>query len=1055
MKQIQFEKETYLKSYLLRWMHSCPKLLVQEVYSSREGLDFCLENKVYSEYESSLFIENGIEVVDINEKPKNFVKSPLWSLYQLDEYTKNPEILYVILYENFLRDFLLAAFKLECFDIEMLKLDEGEVLLKVTDCTQYLFYSAQESYGAKVFWKDDYDTFMPWKKFHPCSIIWSRDSQIRFIVDRSILSVQDLNFESVFKVIDWDFSFQSIHLEAIEELPQIKISISLKKSKNFEKPSPLVCFYPKSRLPELEKWITEMSPEERRSFTILAAQTPIEGFFVKLKHWESNKSSSFLASDFAYYLPYEDYSMYCPIDDKLFPSLPRSEFDRLFPITYGETIILWNKEDSCTKVFLSEQDFKELDSIVHYVLAENSTVIERFMSNIRLDDYRIGVYDFNPDDPGQFFQEENLIQFDTVDAEDDQEIDLENIMESMDDSEKDLERDAIEKRILEIREQLMNSPKEIQLKNWFELAGLEAKLSNFNESYKLYEIVLYYSLSSENYKLCLGSIASLILKDMDHNLKVDDLVNINLEAMSNENFEYYGYLLTNDFANLSSDTARFVQTEFLLEFESRISSMGLIRLINLGSLFHKSFGLDSYLMLKVKDEFLAKLFDANIHELASLPKFIEEYKFDTEQGTSEETVNDFFDSLVGYFSDETMDVVQNKIFYHLIFSMGFAKSKNTDGASKNLSQSKNLVAYTNDSIHALFYLYYKKEIDKELYSVDNQKIDEKINEIRDQLSSTEKYKAQRLIELSRIVEPDVSIATNEMYHEYIGLSQRSPEDLLQAIPTVLSQLEVDKKTPVDRLSYKKKLAYVTILDLLPKLGQDFCLKVFDDIYSAYPTLVANDHKGSVLARLLSIACFYENDEMLQSLFEDFEALLVSIDSNKSKIIYTLLLPIFDQLSKRLETAQLLNLLEKFEKQLSDDAHSAKVRVLLAVIYDDLLMPSKSKDNLKPVLKLYFSQKLEKIESYELFCLIMDKVFSCSLGLKKWVGNAFVRKFSKVKDHYSTNTHFSLSKIATLEFLIHMFEQDEDMSIPLKNYFIEFEHTIKNNLFKILRKWEVV
>ncbi|MCJ8346035.1 hypothetical protein MJH12_10880, partial [bacterium] len=529
----------------------------------------------------------------------------------------------------------------------------------------------------------------------------------------------------------------------------------------------------------------------------------------------------------------------------------------------------------------------------------------------------------------------------------------------------------------------------------------------------------------------------------------------NLSVMEQDTFEMYSYILTHHFEDLSDVQKRFVRTDFLLEFEARITKLSLIRLINISSLLHQLLDLDSYLMLKVKDEFLGKLYEQGIHELASLPKFMEEFNFDLENSTSEETVNDFYGSLNGYFSDETVEVVQNKIFYHLIFSLGFARSKDTDAATKNLAASKNLVAYTNDPIHALFFLYYKKEIEQVLYSVDNQNLEKKIQEIREQLSSTEKYKIQRLLELSRIVSPEMTISTNEMYHEYIGLAQRSNQDLLQAIPTVMSQFEVDTRTPEDRLSYKKKLAFVTILDLLPKLGQEFCLRIFDDIYAAYPSLVANDHKGSVLARLLSIACFYENQDLIKQLFEDFEELLSSIQSHRSKIVYTLLLPIFSQLSKRMEKDQLILLLDKFSDQLSEDVDSAKVRVLLAVIYDDLLMPTKSKEHLKPVFKLYFQGNIEKIESYELFCLIMDKLFNCSLGLKKWVGENLVRKFSKIKDHYSTNTHFSLSKIAALEFLVHMFKNEEDMSIHLKSYFMEFEHTIKNNLFKILRKWEVV
>ncbi|PCJ17224.1 MAG: hypothetical protein COB02_14360 [Candidatus Cloacimonadota bacterium] len=1054
MKQLQFEKLKDIKIYLLRWIRSCPELLSKEIYASRDGLEFCLDTDIYNELD--LFLDKGVQVNDLISIPKNYIKSPLWSLYELDKYTKKEEILYVSLYENFVKDFLLQAFKLEHFDIDLMKLDEGQVLLKVNGASHYLFYTAQESYGAKVFWKDDFDTFTPWKSFHPCSLIWSRDTKIRFILDRAIMSVKSLIFQNVFKIVDWSFSFNEEELSASEDLPKIVIPVLLKKSKDYEKPSPVICFYKEDRLEDLENWITEMSPEERRSYAILSIKKPQKGFFVKLKHWQSDKTANFLPTEDSFYLLYEDYSAYCPIDDKLFPNLPKQEFDRLFPIPFGESLLLWNINNECTKIFMSDSEFKELDSIVHYILGQNSIMIEKFVSSICLDDYRIGVYEFNPEDPNGSYSNESISSFENIQIEiEDEEINLQEVLGSTEESVEDKERELIEKRIIELREDLMNSPKKILLKSWYELAGLESKLDNNLESYKLFEVALYFSLNSDNFKPCLNKISDLIKNKMDVSFALDDIFSLEIDKLSLKSFEYCCYVLLNDFDGLIDKQKRFVKTEFLLELESRISQMTLLSLINISSLFHKTLDLDSYLMLKVKDEFLGKLYDKNIFELANLPKFVEEFDFDSDLGTSEETVSDFYSSLTGYFSDENVEVVQNKIFYYLIFALGFARSNNTDASTKNLSKCKNLVSYTNDSLHALFYLYYKKEVENVLYSVENKKVDEKILEIRDQLSSTEKYKAQRLIELSRIVSPEITISTNEMHHEYIGLEKRSPEDLIQAIPTVISELTLDISTPIDRLSYKKKLAFVTILDLLPKLGQDFCLKTFHEIYLLYPSLISSDHKGSVLARLLSIACFYEDEGLINELLLEFETLLSSIENQKPKVIFTLLLPIFDQLSKRITQEQLVPLLEKFNKQLDNSVYSAKIRVLMAVVYDDLLMPDISKSLMKDSFKIYFSGSLGNIESYELFCLMMDKLFYCSLGLKKWVGDSLVRKYSKIKDHYSTNSHFSLSKVAALEFLVHMFEEDEDMSIELKNYFIEFEHTVKNNLFKILRKWEVV
>ena len=82
---------------------------------------------------------------------------------------------------------------------------------------------------------------------------------------------------------------------------------------------------------------------------------------------------------------------------------------------------------------------------------------------------------------------------------------------------------------------------------------------------------------------------------------------------------------------------------------------------------------------------------------------------------------------------------------------------------------------------------------------------------------------------------------------------------------------------------------------------------------------------------------------------------------------------------------------------------------------------------------------------------MKELRSTTYDLKIWAGDQLSRNFSMIRDHLSTNEHYSLSKTLAMEFFIQLEIKEEDLSPEFKNYLMDFEFAWKRGFFEKVKK----
>jgi hypothetical protein len=297
-------------------------------------------------------------------------------------------------------------------------------------------------------------------------------------------------------------------------------------------------------------------------------------------------------------------------------------------------------------------------------------------------------------------------------------------------------------------------------------------------------------------------------------------------------------------------------------------------------------------------------------------------------------------------------------------------------------------------------------------------------EIRDmylkELSSQDAYRLDRFLRVSLIFEPSMALVPNEdeWNHKHRILKKLGPEELITRIPLELSKVVSGDTWDQETASYRRANLWSMILEVLPRTGQDFSLKVMKQIQQSIDELKALEHRANVLGRMVAVASLFQQEDLKADLSHDFFDVLQRIEPDKIWVLEKVLVPMLNRFSQLLDPEELKRALEIMESRIrGQDLSASRAWVLVGVLRDKTGEPEICQKHLMLALNLFFAANTapnsEKLKS----CLfILRGTRDCSVPTRLFIRDQILKRFDDFTDTMSTNSFMVLSKVLAMEYL---------------------------------------
>lgn len=1076
-----FENKDTLKQQINSWVKTYPDIYSSEVKTQSVGDwflisfdDWDMNHKENAKLLQKTFegnLEEGKVSFDSKELcPDNeWDRSSLWTLIPWEEENPKKDCYYVLIEKEYLDKVIKECFRNNVFRIDY-QVFEDKYLLQLYFAPFYLLETIRVDYDGKILWRDTAENFFPWRKRHPLAEYWCKDKSIRIFVDGDIKTVESLEFKNIIPEIKWDINKfkQSPFLKSSDNL-NLEINIKLVKNNAYNLPSPCLWFFDETKQEGLEEWITNLSLEHRDQYLIFAAETPIKGYYLKPRAGISENLVTPPPSSQKFYRMYDNEDVYGPYGTKITPKLPYKDFCKIFPIPSGKSMVLSDiSEDSdISQFFIEDTMYESLSSIVSYVLAKNSENIQRMKKNVKFNDPKIELFNWEvhgkPPVSKSTNKKDNKNVEEVKDSTNSQQEETSNsngkvdfLIQQLDDVVE--ESDSLEnQRRLEIHTQILEDPTSPHLGNWEELGDIEIESNNFKEALNCYEMALFFSTGQEEYETIRTKITECREKQLGSSLEtsLERVFNITSpDSLIPEDLDMLGFHLLGNGDSFTEEQKTFYERIFSVGLESLMKEMNLLRVFNFCIAYMKWVDDDSFFFLKMKDVVLLNLYEKGIYEGSELPLFLSSNSF-TEDFDGQATAR-YSTHLTNTLVGESKQDLQTRLFYNLIFAVGSAWRNNATTTQNILENSKEILKSTEDKVHAAAIAYYEDRCEKIFSNDSSPDYGKEAQEAENELSQAERYKFNKLLTGSLILNSDRNRENNQIiFTDFHNLKNEPNSALVTLIPEKIDRLINDTGSPRERQSYKMKQAFGVVIELLPRLGDKFTFETLTTIFNQYQNLVSIEHKSSVLGKMLSLAYHYNRSDWVDRLYQEFNTLLENIEAGRLKALTELISPLVSHFPKMLPKRECLEIANVISGKVENNFESCCIRIYLAKIYDALNETDLAVTELQQVLEAYFSTVIEdKQQQVQLFLFLINEIQESTHNIRMWVGDEILKHFESIEDHLSCNDHFSYTKVLAMEYLVTVDRREEEMSQEFRNYLLEFETTWKTKFFEVVQETEV-
>jgi hypothetical protein len=335
-------------------------------------------------------------------------------------------------------------------------------------------------------------------------------------------------------------------------------------------------------------------------------------------------------------------------------------------------------------------------------------------------------------------------------------------------------------------------------------------------------------------------------------------------------------------------------------------------------------------------------------------------------------------------------------------------------------------------------------------------------EITDRLA---RYKIDRLREHSRILEPHEKI---DPYRRWHG---RFADDLSRELAQLF---DIDDRAKLAKrlemlLSTKTKnripepRVYATALELAPRLGESFASDLLYQVEQSFAKIKDSVDGALLIEKSLFLAAHYDDKDQVQELAARFHSFLSGKGSDlPTNNLETLLGASFRGLRKlglRAEAAKLLEQMaaviqaRKAAKNVALEDQGKELRLLLQVASGWLYFGDieRARVVLDSARTLLFDNSLPPTAQTALACAYATALAQAPLDLSMPRILELFRKVAGVQDAYTTNSHYSLSRLDVIEAaILALVTEDFKVSPEARRWLDDDEFLVRRRIHRTMR-----
>jgi hypothetical protein len=335
-------------------------------------------------------------------------------------------------------------------------------------------------------------------------------------------------------------------------------------------------------------------------------------------------------------------------------------------------------------------------------------------------------------------------------------------------------------------------------------------------------------------------------------------------------------------------------------------------------------------------------------------------------------------------------------------------------------------------------------------------------EITDRLA---RYKIDRLREHSRILEPHEKI---DPYRRWHG---RFADDLSRDL-ALLHDIDDREKlakrlgillSPKSKSRAPEPRVYATALELAPRLGESFASDLLFQVEQSLPKTKDPVEVALLIEKSLFLAAHYDKKEEVQDLAARFHSFLSGQGSNlPTNNLETLLGASFRGLRKlglREESSRMLERMaeviqaRKLANSNAPEEQGKELRLLLQIAsgwlyFGDL---ERARTVLDSARTLLFDESLPPTAQTQLVCAYATALGQAPLDFSMPRILELFRKVMGVKDAFTTNSHYSLSRLDVIEAaILALVTDDFKVSPEARRWLDDDEFLVRRRIHRTMR-----
>jgi hypothetical protein len=501
---------------------------------------------------------------------------------------------------------------------------------------------------------------------------------------------------------------------------------------------------------------------------------------------------------------------------------------------------------------------------------------------------------------------------------------------------------------------------------------------------------------------------------------------------------------------------------------------------------------DALALARARDRLLERLFHQGLTAEHDLPGFLRAGSgADSDrQRILRERLGELRETIADWIPTK-----ETRAYADLIFAYGFARLGES-AVAQSLATAARQQLNQRDAIHGWATQAYEFRIAEATAGTRGAQLPRELVAQREQLEKTDRYKADRLREHSRLIEPYKRIETFRLWHGHFfdelardlallfDLTDR--DELLRRLGSLFSQPPPAAATPRGRVRL-----LTAALELSPRLGEQFAAGLIGEVLPAWSATDDVVERALLLEKALQVAAHFDERDAVQAFVERFEQSLTEIvavylqlptshPDTKGKLLT--IESLFQQSLRGLRKlglrdeigrifTRLVGLVQQATPAAAERQRTPKVRAKEALRSSKLLLSVAGSwyyfgqsELAQPVVdevrRLLAQEELVPVDQSSLACAYLSAVGQAPLetalrlvrGLFAIDAASGSAAIAPIPDTFTTSTHFALAQLDLIETtVLTLVSDDLALSPETRRWLEEDEFLVRRRIHQDVRE----